>query len=180
MLHEFCGPSSILVTSPYMDALGYMRRVLDRRLQRGVVHLCWPIAPRNYESKCGGREGVAGSQPMNRAVHITWHGAKINFGDLPPYLTYCSRSAGRWPGLTTSCGSCGTTSPWTTWTRRWPSPPWSPSPSATCLASSPPGFRLRGEPSIPGQTPPPSSPPPPPQPENLIKYSELWRKPSGV
>ncbi len=25
---------------------------------------------------------------MSRAVHITWHGAQINFGDLPPYLTY--------------------------------------------------------------------------------------------
>ncbi len=21
-------------------------------------------------------------------MHITWHGAQINFGDLPPYLTY--------------------------------------------------------------------------------------------
>ncbi len=41
-----------------------------------------------YESKCGGRGGVAGSQPMNTAVHITWHGAQVNFGDLPPYLTY--------------------------------------------------------------------------------------------
>ncbi len=25
---------------------------------------------------------------MITAVHITWHGAQINFGDLPPYLTY--------------------------------------------------------------------------------------------
>ncbi len=25
---------------------------------------------------------------MSTAVHITWHGAQINFGDLPPYLTY--------------------------------------------------------------------------------------------
>jgi hypothetical protein len=40
------------------------------------------------ESKCGGREGVAGSQPMSTAVHITRRGAQINFGDLPPYLTY--------------------------------------------------------------------------------------------
>jgi hypothetical protein len=31
-----------------------------------------------------GEGEVAGSQPM----HITWHGAQINFGDLPPYLTY--------------------------------------------------------------------------------------------
>jgi hypothetical protein len=34
-------------------------------------------------------EGViAGSQPMSAAVHITWHGAQIHFGDLPPYLNY--------------------------------------------------------------------------------------------
>ncbi len=25
---------------------------------------------------------------MSAAVHITWHEAQINFGDLPPYLTY--------------------------------------------------------------------------------------------
>jgi hypothetical protein len=42
-----------------------------------------------YESECRGMGGggveVAGSQPMSTAVHITWHGAQINFGDLPPY-----------------------------------------------------------------------------------------------
>jgi hypothetical protein len=43
-----------------------------------------------YEPKCGGREGVAvaGSHPMSTTVYITRHGAQINFGDLPPYLTY--------------------------------------------------------------------------------------------
>ncbi len=42
-----------------------------------------------YEPKCGGRGVVAGSQPMSTAVYITRHdGAQINFGDLPPYLTY--------------------------------------------------------------------------------------------
>ena len=25
---------------------------------------------------------------LRAAVHITWHGAQIDFGDLPPYLTY--------------------------------------------------------------------------------------------
>ncbi len=25
---------------------------------------------------------------MRTAVHITWHGAQINFGDLTQYLTY--------------------------------------------------------------------------------------------
>ncbi len=29
--------------------------------------------------------GIVGSQPMSTAVHITWHGAQINFGDLSPY-----------------------------------------------------------------------------------------------
>ncbi len=41
-----------------------------------------------YVSKCGVIGGVAGSQPMSTAVNITWYGAQINFGDLPPYLTY--------------------------------------------------------------------------------------------
>ncbi len=42
-----------------------------------------------YEPKCGGMcEGVAGSQPMSTAVHITWHGAQIDFWVQPPYLTY--------------------------------------------------------------------------------------------
>jgi hypothetical protein len=37
-----------------------------------------------YEPRCGGRGGVAGSQPMNTAVYT---GAQINFGELTPYLT---------------------------------------------------------------------------------------------
>ncbi len=41
----------------------------NRGLQRDVVYLSWPIAPLVYEAKCGG--GVAGSQPMRTAVHIT-------------------------------------------------------------------------------------------------------------
>ena len=40
-----------------------------------------------YESQCGGMGWIAWSQPMSTAVHITWHGAQINFGDLSPYLT---------------------------------------------------------------------------------------------
>jgi hypothetical protein len=35
-----------------------------------------------------GEEGVAGSQPMSTAVHMTLYGAQNNFGDQPPYLTY--------------------------------------------------------------------------------------------
>jgi hypothetical protein len=34
-----------------------------------------------------GEGGVAGSQPMNTAVHME---AKINFGDLTPYLIYAN------------------------------------------------------------------------------------------
>ncbi len=29
-----------------------------------------------------------GGLPMRTAVHITWHGAQINFGDPASYLTY--------------------------------------------------------------------------------------------
>ncbi len=46
-----------------------------------AVYLCWPIAPSRIR---GGGGGVAGSHPMGTAVHITWHGAQINFG----YLKY--------------------------------------------------------------------------------------------
>ncbi len=37
-------------------------------MQRDVVYLGWPIAPSYIEPKCGGRWGVAGSQPMRTAV----------------------------------------------------------------------------------------------------------------
>ncbi len=39
-----------------------------------------------YETKCGGRGGVTGSQPMSTAVHRS--PVQINFGDLTPYLNY--------------------------------------------------------------------------------------------
>jgi hypothetical protein len=57
-----------------------------------VVYLCWPIALSYTSPNCGGiGRGVAGSPPMSTAVHITWYGAQINFGYLPPpYLTYAS------------------------------------------------------------------------------------------
>ncbi len=41
-----------------------------------------------YASPNVGGWGIAGSQPKSKAVHITWHGAQINFGYLTPYLTY--------------------------------------------------------------------------------------------
>ncbi len=61
-------------------------------VEQGITKRCRQSlltnSARIYESKCGGG-GVAGSQPMSAAVHITWHGAQIKFGDLvPPYLPY--------------------------------------------------------------------------------------------
>ncbi len=64
------------------------RETARHRLQGDVVYLGRPIAPLVYEPKWGGRGWVAGSHPMRTAVHITWHGAQKNFGDLTPYLTY--------------------------------------------------------------------------------------------
>ncbi len=63
------------------------------RFKQGVTKRCHPSLLTNRafvgESKCGGMAGVTGSQPMSTALHhITWHGVQINFGDLPPYLTY--------------------------------------------------------------------------------------------
>ncbi len=62
--------------------------------QRDVVCLWWPIAPSSKCGRIGGWGGgvVAGSQPMSTAVHITWPGAQMKFGDLPPYLTYMTYS----------------------------------------------------------------------------------------
>ncbi len=60
-------------------------------LQRDVVNLYWPIAPSFTSPSAGGMGGgVARSQPMSTAGHVTWHKAQINFRDLPPYLTYGS------------------------------------------------------------------------------------------
>ncbi len=43
-----------------------------------------------YTSPNAGGWGAAETKPVSKAVHITWHGAQINFGDLTPYLTYAS------------------------------------------------------------------------------------------
>ncbi len=73
---------------------------LYRGSQRDVVCFCWPIA-HWYKSPNAGGGGVAGSQPMSTAVHITWYGAQINLGDLPPCLTY--GFVRRRPGSMVSC-----------------------------------------------------------------------------
>ncbi len=53
----------------------------SRGLQGDVVNLSWPIAPLVLWAQMRGKRGVAGSQPLRTAVHITWHEAHINFGD---------------------------------------------------------------------------------------------------
>ncbi len=64
------------------------RIYISRGLQENVVYLCWPIAPSySIRVQMRGDGGIVGSQPMSTAVHITWHGAQINFGDLTPYFT---------------------------------------------------------------------------------------------
>jgi hypothetical protein len=52
----------------------------NRGLRRDVVDLGYLV----YEPKCGGRVGVAGSQPMSTA----YSRAQVNLEDLTPYLTY--------------------------------------------------------------------------------------------
>ncbi len=66
--------------------------------QTDVVYLCWPIAPAYTSPNAGGGE-VAGSQPMSAAVHITWHGAQINFGDLNLYGVQALRGRAVTPQL---------------------------------------------------------------------------------
>ncbi len=57
------------------------------RPDQGVTkrcRLCWRTNyALLYEPKCRGMGGGVGSQPMSKAVYITWHGAQIT-----PYLTY--------------------------------------------------------------------------------------------
>jgi hypothetical protein len=82
-------------------------RVQSGGLQRDVVFLCWPIAPSyaRVPMRVEGGEGLrqlAGPQPMSTALHITWHRAQINFGDLPPYLTY---GYNKFKGLVAVCHS---------------------------------------------------------------------------
>ncbi len=48
----------------------------------------------SYTSPNAGGRGVCGvSANEYSCAHITWHGAEINFGDLPPYLTYGFQSS---------------------------------------------------------------------------------------
>jgi hypothetical protein len=76
----------------------------------------------------GGR--FAGSQPMRTAVHITWHGAQINFGDLKPSYGCSTIISGR--------GRSQVPLPRTTWAlRNRPPPP--PRCSVRCHRPPPRG-----------------------------------------
>ncbi len=77
-----------VITKMTKSIIFYVLWCRCRGIRRDVVYLCWPIAPPHIRVLMRGRVGVAGSQPMSSVVHITWHGAQISVGDLPPYLTY--------------------------------------------------------------------------------------------
>jgi hypothetical protein len=62
--------------------LVHSRLAFLRGLQRDVVYPWLTNSALVYEPKCGGRGGVAGSQPM-RQLHT---GVQINFEDLTPYV----------------------------------------------------------------------------------------------
>ncbi len=71
----------------YLNSPPVYRTPIARGLQGDVVNISWRIAPLVLGAQMGGKRGVAGSQPIRTAVHITWHGA-TNLGDITPYLTY--------------------------------------------------------------------------------------------
>ncbi len=45
--------------------------------------MCWPIATSYTSPNAGGLGWGAGLSCVSTAVHITWQGAQINYGDLP-------------------------------------------------------------------------------------------------
>ncbi len=80
---------SAIRTSCRCAGLGGASTTADRGLQRNVVFLGWPTnRALVIRIQMRGEGGVAGSKPMSSDVHITWHEAQINFGDIPPCLTY--------------------------------------------------------------------------------------------
>ncbi len=73
-----------------------------------IFNLCCQAIP-----NAGGGGTCGASANEYSFVHITWHGAQINFGDLPPYLTLCCQaSSSSWDG----CCRCPPPSPHS-WTR---------------------------------------------------------------
>ncbi len=67
-----------------------LRDIFDQHDSQGVTKRCRLSLLTNsalvIRVQRRGEGGVAGLQPMSTAVHITWHGAQIKFGDLPPYV----------------------------------------------------------------------------------------------
>ncbi len=68
--------------------LSIYRVTLTQGVTRRCRLSCLTNSTPRFMSPNAGRGAVAGSQPIGTALHITWHGAQINFGDLTPYLTY--------------------------------------------------------------------------------------------
>jgi hypothetical protein len=75
-----------------IESLEYRDLARGYKEMSSSVYLCWPIGNSALVIRIqmwGDRGGCGVSaQPMSTAVGITWHGAQINFRDLPPYLTY--------------------------------------------------------------------------------------------
>jgi hypothetical protein len=69
--------SLIKIQEPWTSYQGVTKRLRQSLLTNSAL---------SPNARGGG--GVAGSQPVSTAVHITWHGAQINIGDPPTHLTY--------------------------------------------------------------------------------------------
>ncbi len=85
-LHRFVGQQNFLLgLNQGFFQFHYMRFALDLDNQ-GYFKRCRLSWLTNsvlaYEPNCGGRGGVAGSQPMSTAVHMA--PKYVNFGDLTP------------------------------------------------------------------------------------------------
>ncbi len=65
-------------------------------LQRDVVSLCWPIAPSYTSPNARGGGALRGlSQWEQLCTSRDMEPTHVNFGDIPPYLTYAAISLGR-------------------------------------------------------------------------------------
>jgi hypothetical protein len=112
------------------DSVKYMYRHEKKTPCQGVTkrfHLSWLTnSALVYEPKCGGREGVAGSQTMSTAVHRSTN-------KLTPYITYASYDQYMWSTATTIICYDG-------WMCRrcWRCPVWSSGATPTSPAAATP------------------------------------------
>jgi hypothetical protein len=75
---------------PDPDPKHWFQQGVTKRCRLSLLTNC---APR-IRVPMRGEGGFAGSQPMSTAVHISRdNGVQINFGDLPPYLTFGFQSS---------------------------------------------------------------------------------------